>query len=61
MSGRPPPFPPTAAAACFIALKLPFRQIVNVIYGINGYVGILLIFFMLAKFFGLTDKVAAKK
>lgn len=50
-----------AAAACFIALKLPFRQIVNVIYGINGYVGILLIFFMLAKFFGLTDKVAAKK
>lgn len=38
-----------AAAACFVALKLPFRQIVNIIYGINGYVGILLMFFMLAK------------
>ena len=49
-----------AAVACFIALELPFRQIVNVIYGINGYVGILLIFFMLAKTFGLTNKISGK-
>lgn len=46
-----------AAVACFVALKLPFRQIVNVIYGINGYVGILLILFMLAKTFGLAKKI----
>lgn len=46
-----------AAVACFVALKLPFRQIVNVIYGINGYVGILLILFMLAKTFGLAKKM----
>ena len=26
------------AVACFVALMLPFRQIVNIIYGINGYV-----------------------
>lgn len=46
-----------AVAACFIALALPFRRIVNIIYGINGYVGILLIFFMLAKTLGLTKKL----
>ena len=45
-----------AAIACFVALELPFRQIVNIIYGVNGYVGILLIFFMLAKSFGITKK-----
>ncbi|MEG1602534.1 MAG: hypothetical protein RRY12_04535 [Cloacibacillus sp.] len=49
-----------AAVACFVALKLPFRQIVNIIYGINGYVGILLIFFMLATTFGLTKKLGNK-
>ena len=31
-----------AVVACFVALELPFRKIVNVIYGVNGYVGILL-------------------
>lgn len=46
------------AAACFVALMLPFRKIVNIIYGINGYVGILLIFFMLASTFGLKKKIA---
>lgn len=49
-----------AAVACFVALKLPFRQIVNIIYGINGYVGILLIFFMLATTFGFTKKLGNK-
>ena len=46
-----------ALIGCFVALKLPFREIVNIIYGINGYVGILLLFFMVAKRFGLTDKL----
>ncbi len=32
-----------------IALFLPYRNLVNIIYGINGYVGIALIFFMLWK------------
>ncbi|MDO5114457.1 MAG: hypothetical protein Q4D58_00030 [Synergistaceae bacterium] len=45
-----------AAVGCFVALALPFRRIVNIIYGINGYVGILLIFFMLAASFGITKK-----
>lgn len=44
--------------ACFVALMLPFRKIVNIIYGINGYVGIILIFFMLATTFGLKKKIA---
>ncbi len=38
-----------AVAGCFIALVLPFQRIVNVIYGVNGYVGILLIVFMIVK------------
>ena len=45
------------AIACFVALMLPFRKIVNIIYGINGYVGILVILFMFAKTFGLTKKL----
>ncbi len=45
-----------SAGACFVALKLPFRQIVNVIYGINGYVGILIMVFLLAKTLGITKK-----
>ncbi len=40
--------------ACVIAFSVNFKTIVNVIYGINGYVGILLIVFMLAKRFGLS-------
>ncbi|MCD8163965.1 MAG: hypothetical protein LUE09_11225 [Synergistaceae bacterium] len=47
--------------ACFVAIELPFRKIVNVIYGVNGYVGILLIFFMLAKTCGITKKLAKQK
>ena len=43
-------------AACFVALALPFRQIVKIIYGINGYVGILVMFFMLAKTLGISKK-----
>lgn len=43
--------------ACFIALMLPFRKIVNIIYGINGYVGTILVFFMLATTFGLKKKI----
>ncbi|MCC8057078.1 hypothetical protein [Cloacibacillus sp.] len=50
-----------AVIACFVALELPFRKIVNVIYGVNGYVGILLIFFMLAKTCGITKKLAKQK
>ena len=50
-----------AVVACFVALELPFRKIVNVIYGVNGYVGILLIFFMLAKTCGITKKLAKQK
>ena len=38
-----------AAVGCVIGLVLPFQKIVNVIYGINGYVGILLLVFMLVK------------
>lgn len=34
---------------CFIGLALPFNSLVNIIYVINGYVGILLIFFMIVK------------
>lgn len=49
-----------AAAGCVIGLMLPFQKIVNIIYGINGYVGILLIFFMIAKSAGLTDRIAKK-
>ena len=45
------------AIACFVALMLPFRKIVNIIYGINGYVGILVILFMFARTFGLTKKL----
>ncbi len=33
----------------FIALFLPYRKLVNLVYGINGYVGIALILFMLFK------------
>ena len=47
-----------AALGCFIGLLLPFRKVVNYIYVLNGYVGILLIFFMIAK--GLMRAKAAK-
>ena len=38
-----------AAAGCFIGLALPFNKLVNIIYGINGYVGILLLAFIVVK------------
>ena len=38
-----------AAAGCFIGLALPFNKLVNIIYGINGYVGILLLLFIVVK------------
>lgn len=49
-----------ATIATIIGLALPFREIVNIIYGVNGYIGILLILFMLAKSTGITDKFFAK-
>ncbi len=38
-----------AVLGCFIGLVLPFDQLVNVIYVINGYVGILLLAFIVVK------------
>lgn len=38
-----------AAAGTVIGLVLPFSQMVNIVYAINGYVGILLLALMLAK------------
>ena len=35
------------AAGVVIALFLPYKRLINIIYGINGYVGVALIFFML--------------
>lgn len=43
-----------ALAALGIAFSIPFKQVVNVIYGINGYVGGILLLFMLAKRFGIS-------
>lgn len=45
-----------AIVGSFIAIGLPFQDLVNKIYGINGYVGIILIFFMLAKGLGITER-----
>ncbi len=38
-----------AAIGCFIGLALPFKELINIIYGINGYVGILLMIIMVIK------------
>lgn len=38
-----------AVAGCYIGLALPFNKLVNIIYGINGYVGILLLLFIVIK------------
>lgn len=38
-----------AAVGCFIGLALPFNKLVNIIYVINGYVGILLLIFIIVK------------
>lgn len=38
-----------ALVGCFIGLALPFNKLVNVIYVINGYVGILLLAFIVWK------------
>jgi len=45
-----------AAAACFVALKVPFNTMVNYIYVINGYGGALLILFMVVKLIRLKMK-----
>lgn len=49
-----------AVVACFVGLSLSFPKVVNIIYGVNGYFGILLIFFMIAKSAGLTKKLTGK-
>ena len=38
-----------AVVGTVIALFVPFQTLVNVIYGINGYVGIILLVFIIAK------------
>ena len=38
-----------AILGCFIGLVLPFNKLVNMIYVVNGYVGILLVIFIVAK------------
>ena len=38
-----------AAIGVFIGLKIPFDKLVNIIYVINGYVGIILLGFMIVK------------
>ncbi len=38
-----------AAIGVFVGLKVPFNKLVNIIYVINGYVGILLLGFMILK------------
>ena len=38
-----------AAAGCFVGLMLPFSELVGIIYVINGYVGILLLVFIIVK------------
>lgn len=37
--------------AVFVSLKVPFNTLVNVIYVINGYVGVILLFFMFYRTF----------
>ena len=46
-----------AALALFVAFSLPFKQVVNIIYGINGYVGALLLVIMITKRLGINDAV----
>lgn len=38
-----------AILGCFIGLTLPYNKLLNIIYVINGYVGILLLVFIVAK------------
>jgi len=38
-----------AIAGTFIGLEIPFNKLVNIVYVLNGYVGFVLIFFMLYK------------
>ena len=35
------------ALGCIIACFVPYKGLINVLYGINGYLGFVLIFFML--------------
>ena len=54
-----------AAIGVFVGLKVPFDKLVNIIYVINGYVGILLLGFMVMKTikskFSLKVKVKVKE
>lgn len=45
-----------AAVGCFVGLVLPFNRLVNIIYVINGYVGILLLVFIVIKAVGRRRK-----
>ena len=38
-----------AIIGCFVGIALPFNKLVNMIYVVNGYVGILLVVFIIAK------------
>ncbi|WP_171460989.1 YkvI family membrane protein [Vitreoscilla sp. C1] len=44
--------------AIFVSLKVPFNTLVNVIYVINGYVGVILLFFM---FYGTFKRIRTNK
>lgn len=46
-----------ALIALVVAFSLPFKQVVNIIYGINGYVGALLMIIMIAKRLGINDRL----
>ncbi len=48
-----------AVVGLLVGLFLPFRTLVNVIYVLNGYIGAILILFMLKK--NITDYLAKKK
>ncbi|MGM0396637.1 MAG: YkvI family membrane protein [Bacillota bacterium] len=50
-----------AAVGVFIGLRVPFDRLVNIIYVINGYVGILLLVFMIIKRIGvMREKVSLR-
>ncbi|MEG1799400.1 MAG: hypothetical protein RR214_04375 [Synergistaceae bacterium] len=48
-----------AILGCFVGLALPFSKLVNIIYGINGYIGIILMLFIFVK--DIRMFMAAKK
>ncbi|MDY0235446.1 MAG: hypothetical protein RBR71_05430 [Gudongella sp.] len=51
-----------AAVGVFVGLLVPFNKLVNIIYVINGYVGIILLAFMIVKTIRVkTDKIETAK